>query len=347
MTACWEQVGSVLAANTLLSRASCRSRHRPGSTCARSPVSPRPERSRTRAALGSRPARRGDRARRDHPDLAAGHHRRPGAAPAAGADGAVRPQGDRRPTGGRRRRRLASSTSWPPGRWPSTPPTSCRRACCRRRPSRPAATAAARAAADVEGRPARRRADHLPPRRAGPRQRRGLRDRRPAGRSPAALRAAAATSGPRSGSCWASSSVAGSASTSTDLLRRSISMLRQRRTCAGDRATIDRSTDRPAHRAARRPPRSSRARPSPCRRSCATPSCSTGSRPRSPRSPTVGTLADAPPGAELVPYALAAAAQSLTARCHPSNAHVARVGSMVRFGDDSLADLARGVSATV
>ena len=89
-----------------------------------------------RAAVGSRPARRGDRARRDRPHLAAGHHRRPGAAPAAGADGAVRPQGDRRPTGGRRRRRPASSTSWPPGRWPSTPPTSCRRACCRRRPNR-------------------------------------------------------------------------------------------------------------------------------------------------------------------------------------------------------------------
>ncbi len=28
--------------------------------------------------------------------------------------------------------------------------------------------------------------------------------------------------------------------------------------------------------------------------------------------------------------------QSLTARCHPSNAHIARVGSMVRFGDTSL-----------
>ena len=56
----------------------------------------------------------------------------------------------------------------------------------------------------------------------------------------------------------------------------------------------------------------------------------------------VGALADAPPGRELVPYALAAAAQSLTARCHPSNAHVARVGSMVRFGDMSLTDLRVG-----
>jgi hypothetical protein len=56
----------------------------------------------------------------------------------------------------------------------------------------------------------------------------------------------------------------------------------------------------------------------------------------------VGALAETPPGRELVPYALAAAAQSLDARCHPSNAHVARVGSMLSFGDDSLTDLRVG-----
>jgi len=56
----------------------------------------------------------------------------------------------------------------------------------------------------------------------------------------------------------------------------------------------------------------------------------------------VGALADTPPGRQLVPYALDAAAQSLAARCHPSNAHVARVGSMIRFGDRSLSDLRVG-----
>src|SRR6185436_5357407 len=56
----------------------------------------------------------------------------------------------------------------------------------------------------------------------------------------------------------------------------------------------------------------------------------------------VATLADTPPGRELVAYALAAAAQSLAARCHPSNAHVPRVGSMVRFGEMSLTDLRGG-----
>ena len=56
----------------------------------------------------------------------------------------------------------------------------------------------------------------------------------------------------------------------------------------------------------------------------------------------VGALAEAPPGRELVPYALAAAAQSLEARCHPSNAHVARVGSMLSFGDGSPTDLRVG-----
>ena len=58
----------------------------------------------------------------------------------------------------------------------------------------------------------------------------------------------------------------------------------------------------------------------------------------------VGALADAPPARQLVPYALAAAAQSLTTRCHPSNAHVARVGSMVSFGDVSMADLRAGAA---
>jgi hypothetical protein len=57
----------------------------------------------------------------------------------------------------------------------------------------------------------------------------------------------------------------------------------------------------------------------------------------------VGALTDVPPGRQLVPYALDAAAQSLVARCHPSNAHVARVGSMVHFGDTSLSDLRGGV----
>jgi hypothetical protein len=67
MTACWEQVGSVLAANALLSRAELSiqastrlhlrsiARLAPAGTHMRG------------AALGSRPARRGDRAPRDRP----------------------------------------------------------------------------------------------------------------------------------------------------------------------------------------------------------------------------------------------------------------------------------------
>jgi hypothetical protein len=56
----------------------------------------------------------------------------------------------------------------------------------------------------------------------------------------------------------------------------------------------------------------------------------------------VGALAESPPGRELVPYALTGAAQSLEARCHPSSAHVARVRSMLRFGDGSLTGLRAG-----
>jgi hypothetical protein len=56
----------------------------------------------------------------------------------------------------------------------------------------------------------------------------------------------------------------------------------------------------------------------------------------------VGALADAPPARQLVPYALAAAAESLATRCQPATAHVARVGSMVSFGDVSLSDLRAG-----
>ena len=146
MTACWEQVGAVLAANALLSRASCRSRHRPGCHL-RSIARLAPgahAHVRARRCSGRAAARRGDRARRDHADLAARHHRRPGAAPAAGADGALRPQGGRRtgqprpPPSPDQLRRQAGRRA----RWPSTPPTSCRRACDRRpsRRHRPAAT---------------------------------------------------------------------------------------------------------------------------------------------------------------------------------------------------------------
>ena len=56
----------------------------------------------------------------------------------------------------------------------------------------------------------------------------------------------------------------------------------------------------------------------------------------------IGALADTPLGRQLVPYALDAAAQALVARCHPSNAHVARVGSMVHFGETSLSALRGG-----
>jgi hypothetical protein len=56
----------------------------------------------------------------------------------------------------------------------------------------------------------------------------------------------------------------------------------------------------------------------------------------------VAVLAEAPPVRTLVPFALASAARALTDRCHPANAHRARVGSMVHVGDTSLADLAAG-----
>lgn len=56
----------------------------------------------------------------------------------------------------------------------------------------------------------------------------------------------------------------------------------------------------------------------------------------------VATLADPAPTRALVPFALAAAAAALTARCHPSSAHTARVGSMVRFGDATLAAMRAG-----
>ncbi len=56
----------------------------------------------------------------------------------------------------------------------------------------------------------------------------------------------------------------------------------------------------------------------------------------------VGSLTEAPPANQLVPYALAAAAASLAARCHPSAAHVARVATMVSFGGMALTDLRAG-----
>jgi hypothetical protein len=56
----------------------------------------------------------------------------------------------------------------------------------------------------------------------------------------------------------------------------------------------------------------------------------------------VSSLADAPPERALVPFALAAAAQSLQARCHPANAHTARVATMVRFGETPLAAVRPG-----
>ena len=55
-----------------------------------------------------------------------------------------------------------------------------------------------------------------------------------------------------------------------------------------------------------------------------------------------GVLAEAPPERALVPFALTAAAQVLTARCDPANAHTARVGTMVRFGETPLSALAAG-----
>ena len=213
MTACWEQVGSVLAANTLLSRAEL-SIQASTRLHLRSIARLAPARALTYAAPLSGRAPLGEATVRAAiaPTSLPGHHRRPGAAPAAGADGAVRPQGDRRPAGGRRRRgslrRQAGGRV--DGRRPHRLRAGGRAAAVGRTAT---ASPTARAAADVEGRSARRRADHLPPRRSGPRQRRGLRGRRPAGRSPAAAAGRGHDSvRPRPpASCWASSSVVGSA----------------------------------------------------------------------------------------------------------------------------------------
>ena len=56
----------------------------------------------------------------------------------------------------------------------------------------------------------------------------------------------------------------------------------------------------------------------------------------------VSAIAEPPPERALVPFALTSAAQALTARCDPANAHTARVGTMVRFGDTSLAAIRAG-----
>ena len=56
----------------------------------------------------------------------------------------------------------------------------------------------------------------------------------------------------------------------------------------------------------------------------------------------VSAIAEAPPQRALVPFALASAAQALTERCDPANAHTARVDTMVSFGQTSLAELRRG-----
>jgi hypothetical protein len=56
----------------------------------------------------------------------------------------------------------------------------------------------------------------------------------------------------------------------------------------------------------------------------------------------ISSVADARPAAAVVPFALAQAANVLKARCAPANAHVPRLGTMVRFGDISLADLRGG-----
>ena len=247
------------------------------------------------------------------------------------------------------------------------------------------------AAAGVEGRPARRRADHLPPRRPGPRQRRGLRGRWPAGRSPASRcgprpRTRAA---PAPGSCWASSSAAGSAwSRRPHDRRRPRPADRRHRAERGHRPGVGALAWRGAGSGPRLPPM-------PCvqdgyRSPCA---CRPGRR---PAMSSIGhPIAVEPPSADhdtadlRGPDGHRAAARArrpgaqplrgrdrpgrrgrrpgrrragtrarslrtrrrraaLTARCHPSNAHVARVGTMVRFGDTSLDRPARRrASATV
>lgn len=56
----------------------------------------------------------------------------------------------------------------------------------------------------------------------------------------------------------------------------------------------------------------------------------------------VSALADPSPTRVVVPFALTAAAAALSDRCAPAVAHVARVGTMVRFGGVALSDLANG-----
>jgi hypothetical protein len=56
----------------------------------------------------------------------------------------------------------------------------------------------------------------------------------------------------------------------------------------------------------------------------------------------VSAVADARPAATLVAFALPQAAAALKARCAPATAHVARVGTMVRFGAISLTDFVAG-----
>ena len=58
--------------------------------------------------------------------------------------------------------------------------------------------------------------------------------------------------------------------------------------------------------------------------------------------PEISTVADARPAATLVSFALANAATALKARCTPANAHVPRIGTMVRFGATSLTALIAG-----
>ena len=213
MTACWEQVGSVLAANALLSRAEL-SIQASTRLHLRSIARLAPARALTYAAPLSGRAPLGEATVRaaiaptSLPDTTVDPALRRLLAPtgrfvrkatadrpeAAAVGGSLRRQAGRRVDGRRPHRLRAGRRAAAVGRTATASPT-------------------ARAAADAEGRPARRRADHLPPRRPGPRQRRGLRGRRPAGRSPAAAagRGHDAARPPRPASCWASSSVVGSA----------------------------------------------------------------------------------------------------------------------------------------
>jgi hypothetical protein len=58
--------------------------------------------------------------------------------------------------------------------------------------------------------------------------------------------------------------------------------------------------------------------------------------------PEISTVLDARPAATVVAFAMAQAAAALKARCAPATAHVARVGTMVRFGATSLTALVAG-----